>query len=81
VLHHHQGGPGLLEAAADGVADLQYAGRVQVGGGLVEQDQPWAHREDAGQRQPLLLAAGEGRRRMVQRQPAQPDVVERFPDA
>ena len=39
---------------------------------------PGPHREDAGERQPLLLPAGERRRRVVQRQLSQPDVVERF---
>ena len=78
VLHDHQGGAGLVQAAAHGIADLQDARGVEVGGRLVEQQQPRPHREDPGERQPLLLSAGEGRRRVVQRQPAQPDVVERL---
>ncbi len=81
VLHDHQRGAGLVQAAAHGVADLQDARGVEVGGRLVEQQQPWPHREDPGERQPLLLSAGEGRRRVVQRQPAQPDVVERLAHA
>ena len=81
MLHDHQGGAGLVQAAAHGIADLQDAGGVEVGGRLVEQQQPRPHREDPGERQPLLLSAGEGRRRVVQRQPAQPDVVERLAHA
>ncbi|GIU56530.1 hypothetical protein NicSoilC12_22790 [Arthrobacter sp. NicSoilC12] len=76
MLHDHQRGACLVQAAAHGVADLQDARGVEVGGRLVEQQQPWPHGEDPGEREPLLLSAGEGRRRVVQRQLSQPDVVE-----
>ena len=89
MFHHHQGGAGLVQAAAHGIADLQHAGRVQVGGRLVQEDQAGPHRQDAGQRKALFLPAREGRRRVVERKVAagtatgttpQPDVVERFMD-
>ena len=51
--------PGGRQHAGEHVADQRDAGRVEVRGHLVEQQQPGAQREDAGQRQPLLLAAGQ----------------------
>ena len=78
VLHHHQRGPGLVQAAAHGVPDFEDADGVQVGGGLVQQDQARPHGQDAGQRQALLLPAGQGRRRVVQRQVGESDVVKRL---
>ena len=78
VLHDHQRGARLVEAAPHGVADFQHTGRVEVGRGLVQQDQPGPHRQDAGQRKALFLPAGQRRRRVVQRKVRQPDVVQRL---
>ena len=78
MLHHNQRGTGLVQAAAHGVADFEHTGRVQVCRGLVKQDQARTHGEDPCQRQALFLPAGEGRRRMVQRQVGEPDVVQRL---
>ena len=43
-------------AAGDGRAHQRRAGRVELGGGLVEQQQPRAPGQHAGEHQPLLLA-------------------------
>ena len=59
VLDDHGGGSGGASTSASTSADQRGTGRVEVRGGLVEQQQPGAQREDAGQRQPLLLAAGQ----------------------
>ena len=59
VLDDHGGGSGGRQHAGEHRPDQRDPGRVEVGGDLVEQQQPGAQRDDAGQRQPLLLAAGQ----------------------
>ncbi len=57
-----------LSAGNDAAHALAYergAGRVEVGGRLVEQQQRRAQRDRAGQRQSLLFASGQRRRRSV----------------
>ncbi|PSK62519.1 hypothetical protein B0E53_05584 [Micromonospora sp. MH33] len=51
-----------VEGVRDGPADQVGAGRVEVGGRLVEQQEPRPQRERPGQGEPLLFAAGERRR-------------------
>jgi hypothetical protein len=60
VLDDHGGGAGGGQHRGEHLPDQRHPGRVEVGGDLVEQQQPGAQRDDAGQRQPLLLAAGQG---------------------
>src|SRR5690606_14614249 len=61
VFDEYQGGPGVGEQPGQHVADQACPGRVEVGGGFVEQQQPGAHGEHPGDHQALLLPAGEGR--------------------
>ena len=72
MFHHHKGGTGLVQAPPYRVTDLQNTCRIQVGCWFVQQDQAGSHRQDACQRQALLLASGECRRRVIQRQPPLP---------
>ena len=60
VLDDHQGGPRLVEDPLDRAAHSGDAHRVQVGGGLVEQQEAGSHGEDRGEGEPLLLAARQG---------------------
>ena len=80
VLHHQQSGPGGLGRGEHGVADLEGAVGVQVGGGLIQQEQAWAHGQNPGQRQALLLSAGELGGGMLQRQVRQPRSLQRLMD-
>ncbi|SIM81375.1 Uncharacterised protein [Mycobacteroides abscessus subsp. abscessus] len=65
MLHHDQRGAVLPHGAQHRVAHLLHPSRVQVGGGLIQQQQTRAHREDPGQSQALLLPAGQRRRRTL----------------
>lgn len=56
MFDHDDGGARQLCCGCDSVTDLDHAGRVEVGRGFVEQDQTRIHREDARERQPLLLS-------------------------
>ena len=76
VLHDHERGAAAVEAGHHRVADLPHAGGVQVGGRLVEQQQPGAHGHGARERQALLLPAGQGRGGVVEGE-VQPHVLER----
>ena len=62
-LVHVVGGEEHRAAAApevvDDLPDLEARLRVEAGGGLVEEEQLGVADEGAGERQPLLLAAGE----------------------
>ena len=60
VLDEHHGGSGLPRGVGDRPAYGLGGVGVQHRGGLVEQDQARAQREDAGQGEPLRLTAGEG---------------------
>ena len=53
---------GQVQLALDGLEEgdeLPLAGGVDAGGGLVEQQQPWAGGERAGDQDALELAAGQ----------------------
>ncbi len=56
MLDEHEGRPLALDHPLDGGAHLGDAHRIEVGRGLVEQQQPRAHREHAGQGETLLSA-------------------------
>jgi hypothetical protein len=49
----------LTPDPGDRLADQRRPCRVEVRGRLVEQQQPWARRQRTGQREALLLAAGQ----------------------
>ena len=67
VLDEDERGPAVGQRCADGVADEGRAGGVEVGRRLVEQQQARAAGDRAGQREPLLFAAGERGGRPVAR--------------
>ncbi len=67
MLDHHERGTGGRDHRADGVTHLQHAFRVEVRGRLIEQQEPWAHGENTGEREALLLAARQRRGWMVER--------------
>ena len=66
VLHDDEGGARGVEHASDRVADLRDARGVEVRGRFVEEQESRSHRERAGERQALLLPAGERLGRAVQ---------------
>ena len=66
VLHDDHGRARALDDGLDGGAHLGDAARVQVRGGLVQEQQARAHREDRRERQALLLTARQLRRRMIE---------------
>ncbi len=66
VLDDDHGRARALDDGLDGGAHLSDAARVQVRGGLVQEQQARAHREDRRQGQALLLPARQLRRRMIQ---------------
>ncbi len=70
----------VVEHARDGIPHLAHAVGVEVRGRFVEQQQLGAHGEHPGERQPLLLPAGETRGRMIERQ-VETDRVEGHADA
>src|SRR5207244_13208901 len=59
ILLDQQNGEGLRLERADGLADLLDDDRRETLGRLVEQQQPRAGAQNPGDRQHLLLAAGE----------------------
>ena len=65
VLDHDRCRARLGEHIGEYRADQGGTRRVEVGGDLVEQQQPGAQREDPGDREALLLAAGERGGRLV----------------
>src|SRR5690606_34376010 len=58
VLDQHDGAGPVGGEGAEQRVQLPGAGRVEVGGGLVEHQQPGAHGQGAGQGEPLPAAAG-----------------------
>src|SRR5690606_33822127 len=54
------------EHAPDRLADLADTVRVEARRRLIEEQQPGPHREHAGEREALLLSAGQGIRRMLE---------------
>ena len=59
VADDDNGGPGLFPVGADVVQYLAASGRVQAGGGLVQNQHPGAHGNDAGDGYAALLPAGQ----------------------
>ena len=68
VLDHHEGRSGGLQGARHRLAHLDHPVRIEVRRRFVQQQQPRPHREGSGERQPLLLPAGQRGRRMAARQ-------------
>ena len=66
VLDDDQGGSGALQHTLGGCTHFVDSVRVEIGGRFVEQQQTRTHGQDAGQRQALLLPAGELGGGMVQ---------------
>ena len=59
VLDHHHREAAARPDTVDGGQDVRGAGRVQVRGGLVQDEQRGFQRKHRGQRHALLLATGE----------------------
>ncbi|WBM80556.1 hypothetical protein KIV56_03695 [Cryobacterium breve] len=69
VFDHDQGRSGGVEGTTDGVAHLDHAVGVEVGGRLVEQEQARPHGQHAGEGEALFLAAAERGGGVIERQP------------
>ena len=57
----------LIGDASDGVAHLHDPIGVEIGRRFVKDDEAWPHRDDGGERQPLLLPSRQSGRRVIQR--------------
>ena len=79
MLDQDQGRRPCVADGGEPIEECVGAGRVEVGGRLVQHDHPGEWREDPGQRQPLLLAAGEAPR-PTPSEAAETDLVERVGD-
>ena len=80
VLDDDEGRARALGGRDDGIAHLDGARGVEVGGRLVEQQQSGAHRERSGQSEALLLPARERRGGVFAPERAEADLVERTID-
>ena len=61
VVDDDQRRPAVGDGAGDGLADQRRAGRIELRGRFVEQQQPGARGQRPGEHEALLLPAGEGR--------------------
>ncbi len=80
MLDHDQRRGVRVEERPDRRDHLADTLRVEIGRGLVQEQDAWAHRQRAGQGEPLLLAAGERLGGAIQRH-VEPDGVQRRPHA
>ena len=67
MLDDNEGGSRLVDDAGDGIPHLLDAVGVEIGRRFVKDDEAWPHRDDGGERQPLLLPSRQSGRRVIQR--------------